>query len=53
MDLKELKQELADMTPRSKVFEIVKAELLKRGHWKPQARGKAFAKGKDARRKRL
>lgn len=29
-----LRVELAQMKPRSKLFEIVKAEVKKRGHWK-------------------
>lgn len=30
----ELRDELASMKPRSKLYEIVKAEMLKRGHWR-------------------
>ena len=37
--LKMLEKELAKMKPRQRLFEIVKAEMQKRGHWKQLPRG--------------
>jgi hypothetical protein len=33
-DWEDLREELAAMKPRSKLYEIVKAEMVKRGHWR-------------------
>lgn len=35
----DLRKELATMKPRSKLFEIIKTEVKKRGHWKNASRG--------------
>lgn len=40
IDLKELEQALERMTSRSVLFDLVKKEMLKRGHWKYKPRGK-------------
>lgn len=40
--LKLIELELAQMKPRQRLFEIVKAELKRRGHWKYLPRGKSF-----------
>ena len=42
--LKMLKRELEQMQPRQKLYELVKAEMKKRGHWKQLPRGRAFPK---------
>lgn len=36
----ELEKALADMKPRQRLYEIVKAEMVKRGRWKNAPRGK-------------
>lgn len=41
---------LKEMKPQTKLFELVKAEMKRRGYWKTKARGKAFDKGYDPRR---
>lgn len=38
------------MQPRSKLYELIKAEMQARGHWKAAARGAAFKTGYDPRR---
>lgn len=40
INLEELERELRDMTPRSRLFTIVKEEMKRRGHWKNHRRGK-------------
>jgi hypothetical protein len=50
IDLTELELELSKMSSRSKLFAIVKTEMVKRGHWKNKSRGKAFYKGFDPNR---
>jgi hypothetical protein len=40
IDYEDLKRALADMKPRERLFELVKAELQRRGHWKQLKRGK-------------
>ena len=39
MNLTEFEETLTEMSIRSKAFELVKAEMIKRGHWKNQDRG--------------
>lgn len=53
MDYEALKKELAKMKPRQKLYEIVKAEMIKRDRWKLQKRGIGFRKGDDERRNKL
>jgi hypothetical protein len=50
IDYEELKKALKEMKPRQKLFELIKAEMELRGHWKPKARSKGFKKGFDERR---
>lgn len=40
--LKLIEYELSVMKPRQALFEIVKAEMKKRNHWKYLPRGKSF-----------
>ena len=49
IDLKEFEQTLTTMSTRSKAFQLVKAEMLNRGHWKAKDRG---ISGKELDRKR-
>lgn len=37
----ELRKMLRKMSPRSKLFALIKEEMTKRGHWKALPRGKA------------
>lgn len=39
IDLRELEQALRDMQPRQAVYELVKAEMVRRGRWKAMPRG--------------
>ena len=39
IDLAELAQALAKMQPRQKLYELVKAEVKRRGRWKYRPRG--------------
>lgn len=39
MNLDEFKRILEEMTPRSLSFQLIKAELEKRGHWRAKPRG--------------
>ena len=52
IDYNELEQKLSKMKPRQRLFELVKQEMVKRGHWKQLPRGKGdasrFAKPKSA-----
>jgi hypothetical protein len=50
MDYKKLEKELKNMSVRSKLYGLVKAEMTKRGNWKQRPRGTGFKKGKDDRR---
>lgn len=43
---KEFREALEDMKPRSKLFETIKQEMTKRGHWKNAPRG-VWAKKDD------
>jgi hypothetical protein len=36
-DWEDLRDELARMKPRSKLYEIVKAEIIRRGNWKKRS----------------
>lgn len=40
IDPKELEQALRDMEPRQVIYELVKAEMRRRGRWKAKPRGK-------------
>lgn len=40
IDPKELESTLKDMKPWSPQFKLIKAEMIKRGHWKNKPRGK-------------
>lgn len=53
IDLKELEQALKEMKPRQQLYELVKAEMLRRNRWKSKPRGSGFNKGNDPRRKGL
>lgn len=44
MNLKEVEAALKKMQPRQKLFELIKAEMKQRGHWKGLPRGKPFTK---------
>jgi hypothetical protein len=46
----ELEQALKEMQPRQKLYELVRAEMVKRGRWKTAPRGIGFQKGRDPRR---
>ena len=52
IDYNELEQKLAKMKPRQLLYELVKNEMVKRGHWKqlPRNKGDAsrFTKSKNA-----
>lgn len=41
IDLKELEEALRKMERRQKLYEIVKAEMIRRGRWKAANRGAA------------
>lgn len=53
MNYDELELKLKTMQPRTKLYELVKAEMIARDRWKTAPRGKGFNKGEDERRKRL
>ena len=53
IDPKELEIAVAAMKPRQRVYEIIKAELKRRGHWKNHAGGTPMKPGYDPRRKGL
>lgn len=44
INLAELEAELSKMKPRSKLYELIKKEMQRRGRWKRLARGKPFTK---------
>jgi hypothetical protein len=50
INLEELQSELAKMSRRSKLYQVVKAEMQARGNWKKAPRGKQFQKGYDPNR---
>lgn len=45
IDFKLLEHMLKNMTTSSKLYQLIKAEMVRRGHWKNKPRGKAFTKG--------
>jgi hypothetical protein len=51
IDFAELELELRRMERGSKLYELLKRELMRRGNWKARPRGKPFAEGHDSRRK--
>lgn len=53
IDYDELEAELQVMTPRSRLYRLLKKHLSLQGRWKPAKRGKPFIKGEDERRGRL
>lgn len=53
MNYDELEQELKNMKPRQRLYELIKTEMVKRGRWKPKPKGKPFEKGFDERRNKL
>lgn len=52
MDFSYIEKLLKQMTPQSKLFKLVKAEMKRRGYWKNKARGKAFAKNNEHAKKK-
>jgi hypothetical protein len=50
INLEELQSELAKMSRRSKLYQVVKAEMQTRGNWKKAPSGKPFKKGYDPNR---
>jgi protein associated with RNAse G/E len=40
IDYNELEQKLKEMQPRQRLYEMVKKEVTRRGHWKNSPRGK-------------
>jgi hypothetical protein len=42
IDLKELEEALKVMQPRQQLYELIKAEMVRRGRWKLKPRGKSF-----------
>lgn len=51
MDFIEIEQALEQMQPRQKLYEIVKAEMIKRGRWRLAPRGIPFQKQPEKRKK--
>ena len=47
--LLDLQKALEEMTPRQNIFRLIKAEMLKRGHWKNKDRGAAPPQNRTAR----
>jgi hypothetical protein len=45
INYQELEAQLAGMSNKSILFNLIKQEMKKRNHWKPKPRGKSFAKG--------
>ena len=39
MNLEELRLAIRTMTPRTKLYKVLKEELTRLGHWKPLPRG--------------
>lgn len=50
IDYGALQQALLDMKPRQQLYELVKAEMVRRNRWKAKPRGNGFNKGHDSRR---
>lgn len=53
INLKELEVGLATMQPRQRMYELIKAEMKRRGHRKNKAGGTPMKPGYDPRRKGL
>jgi hypothetical protein len=53
MDYEKIEQKLRTMKPRQKLYELVKAEMVRRGRWKSARRGSEFKAGHDERRAKL
>jgi hypothetical protein len=53
IDYDELETELKVMTPRSRLYQVLKKHLSLQGRWKASKRGKPFVKGSDERRGKL
>jgi len=53
INLNELETMLTLMQPRQKMYQLIKAELKRRGHWKNHAGGTPMKPGYDPRRKGL
>lgn len=50
VDYKLIEWLLANMDSQTKLYKLVKAEMVKRGHWKAKSRGRPFKSGQDTRR---
>lgn len=50
IDYNELAQEIRGMKPRTRLYNVLKAELKALGHWRDKPRGAGFKKGADPRR---
>ena len=48
IDLKELKRQIATMTPNQKIYKLIKAELEKQGHWREDLSDVAVAGGVES-----
>lgn len=44
LDLNLITKALRKMQPRQRLYEIIKAEMIRRGRWKNLPRGKPFTK---------
>jgi hypothetical protein len=53
LDIKQLELEINTMSPRSKLYQVLKDSLTKRGYWRNHARGKAFPAGNAMGNRRL
>lgn len=51
IDYRDLDRLLAEMKPRTKFYDSIKREMIRRGRWSKLPRGMAFKKGGDIRRK--
>lgn len=47
LNYQDLEAKLAGMSNKSILFNLIKQEMKKRGHWKAKARGKSFTKGNE------
>lgn len=50
IDYRDLERLLREMKPRTKFFESIKQEMIRRDRWAKLPRGMAFRKGGDIRR---
>lgn len=53
IDYAELEKELVAMTPRSRLYKLIKKHMQLQGRWRSARRGKPFSKGHDERRAEL